>query len=123
VKFLLDENLSPEQAIGLRRRGYDAVAPAEVGLSGHADETVRTFAVESGRILLTLDADFGKHIARHAPRFRASGYALWQAAAQTGADPNKSVSYDHIVRVSEGGSGDQTNVQMVHPYCNTGYKN
>lgn len=38
-------------------------------------------------------------------------------------DPRKSVSYDHIVRVRDGGTGDVDNGQLVHPYCNTGYKN
>jgi hypothetical protein len=37
-------------------------------------------------------------------------------------DPSKSVSYDHIVPVRAEGSGDIKNVQLVHPYCNTGYK-
>ena len=38
-------------------------------------------------------------------------------------DPNKSSTYDHIKRIREGGSGDETNIQLVHPYCNDGYKN
>jgi hypothetical protein len=38
-------------------------------------------------------------------------------------DPTKSISYDHIDRVRDGGTGAIDNVQMVHPYCNTGYKN
>ena len=38
-------------------------------------------------------------------------------------DPRKSVSYDHIVRVREGGLGDASNGDLVHPYCNTGVKN
>lgn len=37
-------------------------------------------------------------------------------------DPSKSVSYDHIDPKRKGGSGDHTNVQLAHPYCNTGYK-
>jgi hypothetical protein len=37
--------------------------------------------------------------------------------------PKKSVSYDHKVRVREGGTGGIENVQMTHPYCNTGAKN
>jgi HNH endonuclease len=37
--------------------------------------------------------------------------------------PKKSVSYDHKVRVREGGRGNIENIQMTHPYCNTGYKN
>lgn len=38
-------------------------------------------------------------------------------------DIAKSVSYDHIQRVREGGLGHAENGQMVHPYCNTGMKN
>jgi len=38
-------------------------------------------------------------------------------------DPKKSLTYDHVERVRDGGSGDVGNVQLAHPYCNTGYKN
>jgi hypothetical protein len=38
-------------------------------------------------------------------------------------DPNKSVSYDHITRVRDGGMGHPSNGDLVHPYCNTGIKN
>ncbi|SEP22549.1 Protein of unknown function DUF262 [Methylobacterium sp. UNC300MFChir4.1] len=34
-------------------------------------------------------------------------------------DPQKSMSYDHIQRVREGGNGEAGNVQIVHPYCNS----
>lgn len=37
--------------------------------------------------------------------------------------PAKSVSYDHKTRRREGGLGVASNGQMVHPYCNTGFKN
>ncbi|HEX3436751.1 MAG TPA: HNH endonuclease [Pseudacidobacterium sp.] len=37
-------------------------------------------------------------------------------------DPQKSVSYDHIKAQRDGGSGHINNIQMTHPYCNTGYK-
>jgi len=38
-------------------------------------------------------------------------------------DPRKSVSYDHIVRVEDGGTGHPDNAQLAHPFCNTGMKN
>ncbi len=38
-------------------------------------------------------------------------------------DPSKSVSYDHIKRVRDGGVGDENNGQMLHPFCNQGIKN
>jgi hypothetical protein len=37
-------------------------------------------------------------------------------------DPARSISYDHVLRVREGGTGDPDNGQVTHPYCNTGYK-
>jgi hypothetical protein len=37
-------------------------------------------------------------------------------------DTAKSVSYDHITPVRDGGLGTAENGQMVHPYCNSGMK-
>lgn len=37
-------------------------------------------------------------------------------------DPSKSVSYDHITPKCKGGTGDQENTQLAHPYCNTAMK-
>jgi hypothetical protein len=37
-------------------------------------------------------------------------------------DTAKSVSYDHITRVRDGGLGTAENGQMVHPYCNSAMK-
>jgi hypothetical protein len=37
-------------------------------------------------------------------------------------DVGKSVSYDHITPIREGGLGTAENGQMVHPYCNSGMK-
>jgi predicted nuclease of predicted toxin-antitoxin system len=58
VKLILDENLSPQHAVELRIEGHDAIAVPEVGLSGANDEEILRFAVENGRVLVTLDADF-----------------------------------------------------------------
>lgn len=38
-------------------------------------------------------------------------------------DPEKSVSYDHVLRAREGGMGDVSNCQLTHPYCNMSIKN
>ena len=35
----------------------------------------------------------------------------------------KSISVDHIERKEDGGSGDPSNAQITHPYCNSTYKN
>lgn len=62
MKLFLDENLSPTHASELRSDGYDALAVVEVGLSGATDEQVLGFAIETGRVLITLDADFANVI-------------------------------------------------------------
>jgi predicted nuclease of predicted toxin-antitoxin system len=58
VKLFLDENLSPQHASELRTEGHDAIPVLEASLSGAPDEQVLRLAVENGRVLVTLDADF-----------------------------------------------------------------
>lgn len=38
-------------------------------------------------------------------------------------DPEKSVSYDHIIRKQDHGTGKIENCQLTHPYCNQSIKN
>ncbi|WP_414502416.1 DUF262 domain-containing protein [Zymobacter sp. IVIA_5232.4 C2] len=38
-------------------------------------------------------------------------------------DPEKSISYDHILRKQDGGNGSAENTQITHPYCNHAIKN
>lgn len=38
-------------------------------------------------------------------------------------EPSLSISYDHEIRVREGGLGAADNIQLSHPFCNTGFKN
>jgi predicted nuclease of predicted toxin-antitoxin system len=58
LKLLVDENLSARHARTVRDLGHDAVSVVELGLSGAEDSAVRNAAIEHGRVLLTLDADF-----------------------------------------------------------------
>lgn len=37
-------------------------------------------------------------------------------------DPSKAVSYDHAIPVRQGGKGSEDNLQLAHPFCNTGVK-
>lgn len=38
-------------------------------------------------------------------------------------DVSKSASYDHIIRIKDGGTGTYDNCQITHPYCNQTIKN
>lgn len=66
MRFLLDENLSPRHARTLRALDHDAVSIMEMGLSGAEDSDVRAKAIETGRILITLDGDFA-NVLRYPP--------------------------------------------------------
>ena len=51
----------------LRAAGHDVIAVVEESLGGASDPTVRFAAIESGRVLVTLDGDFG-NIVRYPPQ-------------------------------------------------------
>ena len=67
MRLLLDENLSGRHAVRLRKGGHDAVAVTEEGLNGASDPLVRSAAIQSDRVLVTLDGDFG-NIIRYPPQ-------------------------------------------------------
>lgn len=58
MRALLDENLSPQLISRLRASGHDAICAYDVGLCGSNDGSIREFAIQQNRVLLTLDGDF-----------------------------------------------------------------
>ena len=58
MKLLLDQGLPRTTAERLRDRGVDAVHAGEVGLSSASDEEILAVALETQRVVATLDADF-----------------------------------------------------------------
>ncbi len=64
MRFLLDQNQSPRLVGLLEASGHDVVHVRDVDLAIAPDETVVEFAVESGRILVSSDTDFGELLAR-----------------------------------------------------------
>lgn len=57
--LLADENILPEVIAFLRSIGLDVKSVAEQGLFGLPDTEVLKQALESGRVVLTHDSDFG----------------------------------------------------------------
>lgn len=58
IRFHLDEHVHSAVADGLRRRGIDVTTTAEANLLGTDDQDHIAFALESGRVLFSHDADF-----------------------------------------------------------------
>ena len=58
LRYHLDESVRNAIAEGLRKRGIDVTAPAEVDLIGASDEAHLRFARSEHRVLVTHDDDF-----------------------------------------------------------------
>jgi predicted nuclease of predicted toxin-antitoxin system len=63
VRFLVDMNLSPAIADGLRSLRFDAVHVRDVGLARASDEEIFRFAAGERRTIVTADLDFADIVA------------------------------------------------------------
>jgi predicted nuclease of predicted toxin-antitoxin system len=57
--LLADENIHPDVISFLREIGIDIESVTEKGIFGISDDDVLKLAVDSGRVVLTHDSDFG----------------------------------------------------------------
>jgi predicted nuclease of predicted toxin-antitoxin system len=64
VKFLVDECLTRDVAERLTAAGHDAVHVGDLGLLGATDLEVMASAVESRRVVISADTDFGELLAK-----------------------------------------------------------
>ena len=58
IRFHLDEQVDPEIASQLRRRGIDVTTTVEVGLRTASDESQLNFIRQQKRVIFTHDQDF-----------------------------------------------------------------
>jgi predicted nuclease of predicted toxin-antitoxin system len=60
VKIKLDENIGSRGSNLLAERGHDVSTVRQQGLSGAPDEVIFQVCATEGRVLITLDRDFGE---------------------------------------------------------------
>jgi predicted nuclease of predicted toxin-antitoxin system len=78
VKIKVDENIGTSGVAILKAVSDDVMTVREQGLEGSADDRIYQACLDEGRILVTLDRDFG-----HVPRFppgRTAGIVVLQFA-------------------------------------------
>jgi predicted nuclease of predicted toxin-antitoxin system len=90
MRFKIDENLHEDVAGLLRTHGHDAQTVFDEGLRGHADPEIAAAALREGRVLVTLDLDFGN--IREYPPERYRGLIVLRVVDQ---------SRRHVARVME----------------------
>ena len=60
MKFLLDENISPNLCLAIKDMGYEARHVKHVGLIATSDKTIFEFAQKSNEIIITHDLDYSR---------------------------------------------------------------
>lgn len=74
MRIKLDENIGKRGLELLRDAGHDVSTVYEQGLSGVADEQIFHVCADEGRVLITLDRDFGEVL--RFPPSRSAGVVL-----------------------------------------------
>ncbi len=67
MRFKHDENLHPDRAEFLAKRGHDACTVRSQGLKGHPDDEIASVCRTEERVLVTLDLDFAD-VRRYPPQ-------------------------------------------------------
>ena len=123
---LILQNLSKTQRVPKVRDMFEFLVGQFQGKGSVTIEHAITHLGIRGRILDATVAQTTPHISDDTKALvyvqKAVASALRCPVCGGLLDTSKSVSYDHIEPKRKGGTGDPTNVQLAHPYCNTGYK-
>jgi Domain of unknown function (DUF5615) len=79
LRLLADENVPAPSITALRAAGHDVVSVAEVA-AGSPDDAVLALAIADGRLIVTLDRDFGELLFRRGAGAGVSGVIYFRDA-------------------------------------------
>jgi predicted nuclease of predicted toxin-antitoxin system len=65
MRLLIDANLAPRVALGLRTAGFEATHVIDLGLMTATDDEIFDRAAAGGLVVITADSDFGMLLAMH----------------------------------------------------------
>ncbi|WP_157968815.1 MULTISPECIES: DUF262 domain-containing protein [unclassified Sphingomonas] len=94
------------------REGKSTITPDNI--AAHLGLQSRLYSIQSKP-----GADFSDDAKSSAFLRDALRQALRRPLCEGYLDPTKSISYDHIIRKEDGGTGGDENCQATHPYCNS----
>lgn len=69
MKFLIDNALSPQIAIGLVEAGYDAIHVRDVKMGTCSDIDIFDLAIAEQRVIISADTDFGTLLSLRLEKF------------------------------------------------------
>lgn len=84
MKFKADENLGKRALALVRSAGHDIVSVRDQALGGATDELIYAVCVKEGRVILTLDHDFG-NVLRFPPE-RGHGIVVLEVPPRASPD-------------------------------------
>ena len=79
MKIKVDENIGRSGVDLLKQAGHDVMTVSGQGLAGAPDETIFRVCVSEGRVLITLDRDFGQ-VPRFPPK-QSAGIVILELGA------------------------------------------
>ncbi|MFA5805593.1 MAG: DUF5615 family PIN-like protein [Melioribacteraceae bacterium] len=106
MKFLIDNNLSPELAKSLNESGFDCVHVQMLNKSSASDEEIFQIAYEEKRIIITADVDFGYILSKW--KYNLPSIILFRFFPY-----NPIIQFGNIIKVVEEYSSDLINGSII----------
>jgi len=125
IATILQKQVSPRRVVTYTRF-LDALIDALLAKEPITEAALVSYAGLDGKIIVGTESATGRQFSDDTKSGAFIRLALTSALkcplCSGYLDVEKSVSYDHIVRLQDGGNGTEENCSLTHPYCNQSLK-